>query len=132
MMRVKTKVRISTIDGLGLFADQFIAKGTATWKYDPEFDTAFTQKQIDGLSETSQNYLRYYTYYDEDIKKYVLCCDNQRFINHSLRRSNIDSTPNCDIAARDIQSGEEMLCDYTKFDKAYFERMGLKQSDLKD
>lgn len=131
-MRVKTKVGISTVNGFGLFADQLIPKGTVTWQYDPEFDTAFTQKQIDELSEISQNYLRYYTYYDENIKKYVLCCDNQRFINHSSKRLNIDSTPNRDVAARDIQQGEEMLCDYTKFDKTYFEKMKLKLSDLKD
>ena len=132
MMRVKTKVGISTVDGLGLFADQLIPKGEITWQYDPEFDTAFTQEQIDELSEISRNYFRYYTYYDEKTKKYVLCCDNQRFINHSLKRLNINSTPNRDIAARDIHPGEEMLCDYTKFDKSYFEKMGLEQKDLKD
>lgn len=56
----------------------------------------------------------------------VLCGDNARFMNHSFE-------PNCDddggeftTAARDIEAGEELTCDYRRFD-APSARTGLEE-----
>ena len=38
MLLVKTKIGPSKIAGIGLFADEFIAKGTPVWKFEPGFD----------------------------------------------------------------------------------------------
>jgi SET domain-containing protein len=46
MVLVKTKVKESPIHGLGLFADQFIPKGTEIWRFTPGFDQKFTREQI--------------------------------------------------------------------------------------
>lgn len=130
MLLIKTKIGPSKIQGIGLFANQFIPKGAVTWKYHPKFDTGFTQDDVDQMSEPSRKIFLWYAYYDFDQNKYILCFDDQRFINHSKNNFNIESTPEMDIAARDIQPGEEMLCDYNKFDKGYWKRHGIDESTL--
>ena len=133
MLRVKTKIQPSGIHGLGLFADQFVPKGTVTWQYDPEFDVGFSKKELDSLPKLSREFLIYYCYFDKGIKKFVLCSDNQRYINHTQNKKmeNVESTPHKDTAIRDIQPGEEILCDYNKFDDAYFKRMHISSAKLK-
>lgn len=130
MLRIKTFIKKSKIHGMGLFAAEFIPKGTITWKYEPLFDTAFTQEEIESLPELQKNYILYYAYLDKKLKKLVLCADNQRYINHS-KNTNIQSTPRKDIASKDIAKGEELLCNYNQFDNTYFKRMNLKEGELK-
>jgi SET domain-containing protein len=126
MLLIYTTLGSSSIHGIGLFAAQFIPKGTVTWRYHSDFDIAYSTQEIDKLSLPAKEQLLKYTYYDQDLQKYILCCDDQRFINHSSNDPNILSTPREDIAARDIQEGEELLCDYNCYDNTYFERLGLK------
>jgi SET domain-containing protein len=129
MLRVKTKLGLSHVDGVGLFADQFIPKGTITWKYDPEFDFRLSEKQINSLPEWTREQILKYSYFDYDQNCYVLCVDDQRFINHSIY-PNIESTPSEDRAANDIQPGEELFCNYEQYEKNWFERRGVKQADF--
>lgn len=131
MLRVKTKLVDSERNGIGLFADEFIPAGTVTWQYDPEFDIAFNEDAIGRIPEHVRGQFLKYSYFDHDLKKYVLCSDDQRFINHS-NTPNIRATPQKDVAARDIQSGEEMTCDYTHFEHDWFERRKLKREDFRD
>ena len=130
MILVKTTLGVSAKHGIGLFADQFIKKGTVTWEYAPEFDTAFTEEQIARMSEPAQKIFWHYAFYDKKQDKHVLCFDDQRFINHDKDSPNITSTPYKDTAARDIQKGEELLCNYDGFDDTYFDRIGLAREKL--
>ena len=132
MIRVKTKLDQSSVHGIGLFADQFIPKGTITWEYYPLFDTAFSEEEIAQMSEPAKKQFFHYAFLDKEVGKYVLCFDDQRFINHSSKNYNIVSSPHQDMAVRDIQPGEELLCDYNKFDNTYFTRLDIKEKDLKD
>lgn len=131
MILVKTKIGSSEIHGIGLFADQFIPKGTVTWQYNPAFDIAFSMEQIAQMSGPAKEQFWKYAYLDKDLNKYVLCFDDQRFINHSSQNPNISSTPHQDVAARDINPGEEMLCDYDQYDDTYFTRTHLAKEELK-
>lgn len=132
MVLVKTKVRQSGVHGLGLFADQFIPKGTKTFEYIPWFDVSFSEEELVKMSEEARREIIWYAYFDKKNNKYVLCSDDYRFINHSadISKINIESTPDYDIALRDIETGEELLCDYNKFDDTYFARMNLNEKDL--
>lgn len=129
MLRVKTKVKSSGVEGLGLFADQFIPKGTVTWEYDPEFDSSFTKEQIEKLPEMAKAWFMTYVYFDFEQNKYILCSDNQRHINHS-ETPNIQSTPNQDVAGKDILAGEEMTCDYSEYERDWFERRGVAREEF--
>ena len=130
MLRVKTKLAGSTKDGIGLFADECIKAGTVTWEYDPEFDTDFDEDAINRMPKNVRKQFIKYAYFDHDLKKYVLCADDQRFINHS-DTPNIISTPRKDVAARDIKPGEEMTCDYAHYEHDWFQRRNLKREDFR-
>lgn len=130
MLRVKTKLGVSEKDGIGLFADEFVSAGTVTWQYDPEFDIAFDETALNRVPEPVRVQFLKYSYFDHTLGKYVLCSDDQRFINHS-DTPNILSTPRQDTSARDIQRGEEMTCDYACYEFDWFERRKLKKEDFK-
>lgn len=125
MLLVRTQIKQSTIHGIGLFAAEFIPKGTKTWEYHPTFDCAFTEDEIAKLPPYALRRFYDYSYFDSDQNKFILCFDDLRFINHTEEYPNIISATNYDIAARDIMEGEELLCNYNKFEDGYFERRGL-------
>ena len=129
MLRVKTKIKDTGTKGIGLFADQFIPKGTVTWQYDPKFDVGYSQTDVEELSEIAREHFMVYAYYDHERQLYILCSDYQRFINHS-EDPNISSTPDCDVAARDIQPGEELTCDYSGYEHDWFERRGVERESF--
>lgn len=132
MLRVKTEIKLSDRHGLGLYAAQFIPKGTITWQFDPEFDIAFTEEQIARMPEHGKTLFMHYHYHDPDYG-HVLCSDDQRFINHAAnpKERNIQSTPQADVAIHDIQTGEELLCNYDDYDSGYWDRIGFDRNSLK-
>ncbi len=129
MLRIKAKAKTSPLHGMGLFAQEFIPKGTITWQYDPGYDTSFDEDTYNRLDPESKELFLRHSYYDFNLKKYILCGDDLRYINHSWT-PNITSEPDKDIAARDIQPGEELLCNYEDYEKGWFERRGFKPEDF--
>ena len=125
MILVKTQIGLSEVHGIGLFAAQPISKGTVTWQYHPDFDAAYFESDLLKLSDAAREQFLRYAYYDKDLRQYILCSDDQRFINHEADSPNIISTPRQDIAARNIFSGEELLCNYNCYDDTYFIRVGM-------
>jgi len=83
MLTVKTKIGSSNISGIGLFADQFIPKGTIVWKFQEGFDLLLSKEEIIKLSEPAQKQFYNYAYLDKKYNKYLLCSDDARFFNHS-------------------------------------------------
>ena len=128
MLLVKTKINLSSKQGIGLFAAEFIPKGQVTWKYDPVFDTAFTAEQVNSMSNIAKERFFDYAYFDKELDRFILCFDDLRFINHDAKCPNIHSTPQMDIAARDILEGEELLCNYNEYEEHYFTRRGIDES----
>jgi uncharacterized protein len=125
VLLVKTQIGLSDVHGIGLFAAQFIAKGTVTWRYHPDFDTSYEESDMLKMSDAAREQFLKYAYYDKDLGMYILCSDDQRFINHDAASPNVISTPHQDVAARDILPGEELLCDYNCYDDTYFIRVGM-------
>jgi uncharacterized protein len=124
MLFVKTKVLPSKIQGLGLFADEFIPKGTIIWKFTQGFDLKFTKTQIQKFPKPVQKYLETYDWLSKKSGKYCFSSDNGKYFNHS-------KTPNClsayynneeeviTKAIKDIQKGEEITDDYSTFEKDF-------------
>ena len=122
MLLIKTKVLQSKIHGLGLFADEFIPKGTVTWRFDPDFDIYFDPKDVALMSEAKRGLIEHFAYLSKQTGKYVYSIDNTRFTNHSSK-PNINNTTVlkgdtevCGEALRDIEAGEEMTIDYRLVD----------------
>lgn len=122
MLLVKTKIGPSKISGTGLFADEFIPKGTITWRAILPFDLQVDREDIEKLSPPAKELFMKYSYLSKWSDKYVLCFDDARFLNHSDNPSVVcgpymdDGQEPVDIAVHDIYPGEEMTCDYRSFD----------------
>ncbi|MES2749425.1 MAG: SET domain-containing protein [Patescibacteria group bacterium] len=129
MLRVKTKIKTSEVNGIGLFADQFIPAGTVTWKYDQGFDPHFTIEQFESLPDFTKETILTHGYFDHQLNVYILCSDDQRFINHS-QNPNITSTPSEDVANKDIHPGDELTCDYSQYEQDWFERRDVDRSSF--
>ena len=128
MLLVKTERRSSHIHGLGLFADQFIPTGTPTWRFTSGVDTTVHPEVLDRVPEPARKQFLTYAYLDIRTGLYVLCADDARFMNHSDAPTVIGDYEDepvfgIDRAARDIEPGEELTCDYTTFDRV--DRQGL-------
>ncbi len=115
-MLVKVKVLKSKIEGLGLFADQFIPKGTKTWEFTHGFDQEFTSDQIKEFPILVQDFINKYSYISPKTGNYILAIDDERFTNHSDNPNTtsieVPSGEDYDVALRDIQKNEEITTDY--------------------
>lgn len=119
-MLVPTRVAPSSIHGLGLFTAEPLAKGTPLWRFEEEFDRAFTPVQFDALPCSAQEHLRWFAYFDDVRRAWILSGDHSCFMNHSAE-PNTGAPPNAalpitTVALRDIADGEELTCDYFAFD----------------
>ena len=120
MLLVKTKLAASEIHGIGLFAAESIPQGTVVWESHPALDIRLTEEQISRLAEPCREQTRKYSYRERQTGLYVLCGDDARFFNHSARPNCVDvysgEQGDLTLAARDIEEGEELTCDYALFD----------------
>jgi SET domain-containing protein len=124
MLLVRTKVAPSMVHGLGLFADQFIPRGTRIWEYNDAVDHRFDDTRLVGLSDDEQTELLRRTYVNPRTGLYVFCGDDARYMNHADDPNTEDvgydeglvNGEGITVAARDIHPGEEILSDYRAFD----------------
>jgi SET domain-containing protein len=120
------EVRISKIHGLGLFAREFIPKGTIWWYARPQDVLIITKQQflILDKSKKSDLMLNYilslltYSYYERDLDALIFCLDDSRYVNHSFEANSgalEDENGFCSVAQRDIEIEEEITEDYSKY-----------------
>lgn len=116
MLLVRTKLKESTIDGLGVFSDEFIPEGEIIWKFEPLVDRLIEEKDIDTMPAHIVEFLDHYCEYFPELGLLVLSGDHDRFTNHSETPNTRVLLPNGPqalvVAARDIAPGEELTCDY--------------------
>lgn len=121
MLTILASAKPSQIHGVGLFADQFIPKGTVTWRFNPVFDIIFTKDEVEKLPENQRRLIKFFAYFSAKRQAYIYSIDDSRFLNHSTTPNNdcplLQSEMElCNISNRDIQIGEEMTVDYRSFD----------------
>jgi hypothetical protein len=125
MLLVKTRLDRSQISGIGLYADEFIPKGTIIWRFTPGLDLKLNQEQLqDYKSRVDVARLEDFIYRSKISGDFILCADDARFINHSFHPNTIDTMEDVEgltIAARDIFPGEEIVSDYQSFDANFDE-----------
>lgn len=113
MMLVRTYVAPSEIQGLGLFATEFIRKGTPMQVESPIFDIILTQGQMNKLTPIAKAHLETYAWTDDMGLKHI-GVDNDKYANHSdnpnmgVPRKNAEIT----VALRDIEANEEIVESY--------------------
>lgn len=120
MFLVKTKIAASKIHGIGVFADEFIPKGTTVWRFQPGFDVEKTADEAKQLPSHTQKWLEHYGYLDRSLKRWIICVDDARFVNHSedpnMKPDYSRDTYGADVACKDIHPGDEILDDYRLFE----------------
>jgi hypothetical protein len=120
MLMVRTHLAPSAIEGLGVFASEFIERGRLVWSLNPLFDIFIKKNEIEGLPQHMQDFIaRYGWTYLEMPGVVCLESDNGKFMNHSF-------TPNTDFsvfdkgyALTDIAKGAEITCNYHECDDTW-------------
>ncbi|HZP09285.1 SET domain-containing protein [Methyloceanibacter sp.] len=120
MLLIGTYLAPSSIEGIGVFAAEPIARGRLMWSLNPKFDVFVHPHEIEGLPPHMQDYVARYSYPHLEMPGVVILdSDNGRFMNHSLE-------PNTDFrifdkgyALVDIAVGEELTCNYHEFDPSF-------------
>ena len=125
MLLVETNIGPSKIHGIGLFAAQFISKGTPIWRFLKGFDIEVNEHDLARLLEPARKQFLHFAYRDPKTKLYTLCFDNARFTNHSDKPNTVTiinkDGEEIDIAAQDIKSGEEITYNYGDLEDDYGE-----------
>ena len=120
MLLVRTRLNLSAIHGVGLFADEFIPNGAVIWRFNPLIDIRFPEEAFETLSPCAREQVQKYSYREIGSRLYVLCGDDSRFFNHSANPNCVDRCGGPDgdvtVARADIRPGEELTCDYSLFD----------------
>ena len=120
MLTVSTYLAPSAIEGLGVFAGEFIERGRLFWSLNPKFDIFVYPEEIGTYPAHMRDYIARYTYPHLEMPGVVvLDADNGKFMNHSL-------APNTDFrifdegyALVDIAVGDEITCNYHEFDPGF-------------
>jgi SET domain-containing protein len=115
MMTVRTYISQSSIAGIGIYAAEFIPKGTVIWMRGP-LDITVSDEAMAALPLPAREQLSHHVYVDAATGERVLCGDNARFMNHSEEPNTGQVSPDIEVALRDIEAGEEITCDYRSFD----------------
>ena len=123
MLVVKTKVKPSSIDGLGLYAEEEIRYGEIVEIVETDFSyKVFTQEQVDKFDELKRQYEHDYTF--KIGNNYYATIDLAKFMNHSdtpnlfWKETINEARPNeigYFFAVNDIKVGDELTVDYNMF-----------------
>jgi uncharacterized protein len=121
MIHPHTELRfINEAMGYGVFATRVIPKGTITWILD-DLDQRYDETYVQSLEPLRRDRLLKYSFRDE-TGQYILCWDIARYVNHSFNPTLIATPYKFELAARDIQPGDEITDDYGYFnlDKPFY------------
>lgn len=120
MLLVRTRIGLSNIHGLGVFAEELISRGTRVWEFKESVDQVFSIDEMSGLPEPAQSTIRNLAYLCKDSQHYVLATDGAQFMNHSSKPNtgveHGEGLEGANIALQDIQQGEELTNDYFDYD----------------
>ena len=107
------EVKETKTKGKGLFAKEFIPKGTITW-FKCSNCKVYTKSDILKLKKKDKEFVYWHAF---RIKsgEYILPCDEASYTNHSCNANILDSGRGFDIVIRDIKKGEEVTYDYRAF-----------------
>jgi len=117
---VATYIDKSSIEGVGAFAAEPIAKGQRISRFEPDFDRLIPMADYLSAPPHLKALLDRYAFPHPKRPDYIFYeVDNCRFINHAADPNTDFSDPDAGFALRDIAAGEEITCDYAQFYSDY-------------
>ncbi|MGH6726854.1 MAG: SET domain-containing protein [Pseudolabrys sp.] len=116
MLLIKTYLDNSPLHGLGVFAGEFVRKGTRIWRFVDGFDRVYSAKQFSRLPKPARDFIRFHGYrVDGEI---ILTIDHDCHMNHS-DNPNTYLQNGYAIASRNIAKGTEITNDYREFEPGF-------------
>jgi uncharacterized protein len=97
-------------NGKGLFAKEFIPKGTIV-AFECPNDKIYTQEEIDAFSDKEKD-LIYNQIYRKDDGTYLRPHDDNVYMNHACDPNVLNTGLGFEIVVKDISKGEAVTCDY--------------------
>lgn len=114
MIHPSTELRfVSPEIGYGVFAKEFIPKGTIVYVKD-SLEIEVTPKKYAKLDEYARGVVDKYSYRDERGYR-IVSWDFAKYVNHSCSRNTISTGYGFEIALRDIEPNEEVTDEYAIF-----------------
>lgn len=111
MIHPATEVRyINSTKGYGLFATQFIPRGTILWVRD-QLDREISPEDLLKYDEMVRQKIINYSYRNH-LGHYIFCWDNARFMNHDRNPNSCITAYNVELAVQDILEGDEIVNHY--------------------
>lgn len=116
MYLVKTYLASSPIHGVGVFAAEFIPKGTKTWEFNPLIDIILTPEQVNTLPSQVKAFIEQHAFgYPFGSNNFCLSLDHSQYVNHH-DTPNIVHQHGVSYALVDIEPGTELTNDYNTID----------------
>ncbi|MGD0531836.1 MAG: SET domain-containing protein-lysine N-methyltransferase [Methyloceanibacter sp.] len=120
MMLIRTFLAPSEIQGLGVFAGEFVPSGSELWMLTPKFDIFISVSELDMLPPHMQDFVMRFSYPHLEMPGVrVLDCDDGKFMNHSERPNTDFRVFDKGYALTDIAVADEITCNYYEFDPAF-------------
>lgn len=111
MLLIEHYVAPSPVHGLGVFSRHFVAKGTLIWSVHPLIDREICESELHSLPSHVVTLIHTHGEYLPERSVFRLSADGGYYMNHS-DTPNLADHGNEMFAARDIEPGEELFCDY--------------------
>ena len=111
MLLIDHYVAKSTIYGLGVYSADFVPEGQKVWEFHPVIDQIVREAEFEGLPCHVLLMIKSKFEFLSDRKAFLITLDGDQFMNHS-DHPNLISRDFALFAARDVQPGDEMTCDY--------------------
>jgi SET domain-containing protein len=119
VIRIRARLKASEIHGIGLFADEFIPRGTLVWEFDPDFDPVLPLDIVRARAAIDPLFAAYAARYSYEEKRspglITFNLDDSRFMNDSPNPSLYVDEHGRSFAARDLQVGDELTNRYEDF-----------------
>jgi SET domain-containing protein len=112
MMSVRCYLAPSSIEGLGVFCRDPIARGDVVWRHDPMLDMRIPVASVSRYPEHVREFIDRYAYLDlRDTAMLVLESDEGRFMNHADKPNLVFKGATGGFAVVDIPAGTELTCE---------------------
>lgn len=119
MLKVDTYLDKSPVSGIGIFASEDIPKGKIVWEFNPWVDIVYSSEEWRDLKNEicSESFKQVVKYAYKSNGNYYVCVDSAQFMNHSTDQFNVGNNSENDtmFARRNIERGEELLCNYFEY-----------------
>ena len=117
MFYIKTKLQKSSVHGIGLFADEHVAKGKMVWKPSKSLTLSYPVADFKKLPSQDRKIIAHYGCFNSMKNEWCLFADDIRFLNHSeLPNIGISKNGSDLKSLRNIKKGEELLQNYADFE----------------